>query len=374
MGRKRRVFTDKFKAKVAMEAVKGVKTLAELASEYQVHPNQISDWKKRLLQNAPEIFSGSRDGRAKSEEELTAPLYEEIGRLKMDVVWLKKKLLSLPVATRRTWVEPSLDYSVRRQCGLAGVPRSGCYYEAAKETEQNRMLMRLIDEQYIKHPEFGVPRMTRWLREDEGHEVNHKRIAGLMQKMGLQAITPGPHTSKPTQGHRIYPYLLRKVKIERVNQVWSTDITYIPMRHGFMYLAAVIDWRSRYVLSWELSNTMENLFCVDALEGALRLGQPEIFNTDQGAQFTSEAFTGVLLAKEIAISMDGRGRALDNVFIERLWWTVKYENVYPKDYADGHALHRGLGRYFDYYNNERKHSELDNATPEEVFGCGADMR
>ena len=374
MGRKRRVFTDKFKAKVAMEAVKGVKTLAELASEYQVHPNQISDWKKRLLQNAPEIFSGSRDGRAKSEEELTAPLYEEIGRLKMDVVWLKKKAMSLPVATRRTWVEPSLDYSVRRQCGLAGVPRSGCYYEAAKETEQNRMLMRLIDEQYIKHPEFGVPRMTRWLREDEGHEVNHKRIAGLMQKMGLQAITPGPHTSKPTQGHRIYPYLLRKVKIERVNQVWSTDITYIPMRHGFMYLAAVIDWRSRYVLSWELSNTMENMFCVDALEGALRLGQPEIFNTDQGAQFTSEAFTGVLLAKEIAISMDGRGRALDNVFIERLWWTVKYENVYPKDYADGHALHRGLGRYFDYYNNERKHSELDNATPGEVFGCGADMR
>ena len=213
------------------------------------------------------------------------------------------------------------------------------------------MLMRLIDEQYIKHPEFGVPRMTRWLRDDEGHEVNHKRIAGLMQKMGL-----------------------RKVKIERVNQVWSTDITNIPMRQGFMYLAAVIDWRSRYVLSWELSNTMENMFCVDALEGALRLGQPEIFNTDQGAQFTSEAFTGVLLAKEIAISMDGRGRALDNVFIERLWWTVKYENVYPKDYADGHALHRGLGRYFDYYNNERKHSELDNATPGEVFGCGADMR
>jgi putative transposase len=195
-----------------------------------------------------------------------------------------------------------------------------------------------------------------------------------MQKMGLQAITPGPHTSKPTSAHKIYPYLLRKMKVKRVNQVWSTDITYIPMRHGFMYLAAVIDWRSRYVLSWELSNTMENLFCVEALEGALRLGQPEIFNTDQGAQFTSEAFTGVLLAKRIAISMDGRGRALDNVFIERLWWTVKYENVYPKDYTDGHALYRGLERYFDYYNNERKHSELDNATPAEVFRCEAGKR
>ena len=229
------------------------------------------------------------------------------------------------------------------------------------------MLMRLIDEQYMKHAEFGYLRMTRWLRDDEGHEVNHKRVAGLMRKMGLQAITLGPHTSKPTSGHRIYPYLLRKVKIERVNQVWSTDITYIPMRHGFMYLAAVIDWRSRYVLSWELSNTMENLFCVEALEGALRRGQPEIFNTDQGAQFTSEAFTGVLLAKEIAISMDGRGRALDNAIIERLWWTVKYENVYPKDYADGHELHRGLKNYFEYYNNERKHSKLDNVTPSEVF-------
>jgi len=279
--------------------------------------------------------------------------------------------MSLPVATRRAWVEPSLDYSVRWQCGMAGVPRSSFYYEAAGETEQNRLLMRLIDEQYMKHPEFGYPRMTEWLVNEEGHEVNHKRIARLMQKMGLQAITPGPHTSKPAPEHKIYPYLLSKVEIERVNHVWSTDITYIPMKHGFMYLAAVIDWHSRYVLSWELSNTMENLFCVDALEGALRGGRPEIFNTDQGAQFTSEAFTGVLLAEEIAISMDGRGRALDNAFIERLWWTVKYENVYPKDYADGHELHRGLRQYFDYYNNERKHSKLDNNTPAEVFRCGA---
>ena len=191
--------------------------------------------------------------------------------------------MSLPVATRRTWVEPSLDYSVRRQCGLADVPRSSFYYEAAGETEQNRLLMRLIDEQYMKHPEFGYPRMTEWLVNDEGHEVNHKRIARLMQKMGLQAITPEPHTSKPAPGHKIYPYLLSKVEIERVNHVWSTDITYIPMKHGFMYLAAVIDWHSRYVLSWELSNTMENLFCVDALEGALRRGRPEILNGSRGA-------------------------------------------------------------------------------------------
>jgi putative transposase len=228
--------------------------------------------------------------------------------------------------------------------------------------------MRLIDEQYLRHPEFGYPRMTDWLL-DEGHQVNHKRVARLMRLMGLQAITPGPHTSKPTPGHKIYPYLLRNISIEQVGQVWSTDITYIPMQYGFMYLVAVIDWYSRYVLAWELSNTMESHFCITALQHALRMGNPTIFNTDQGSQFTSEAFTGVLLDKDIAISMDGRGRALDNVFIERLWWTVKYEEIYPKAYSDGHALHQGLSRYFDYYNKERKHSSLDKQTPFEVFSA-----
>jgi len=232
--------------------------------------------------------------------------------------------------------------------------------------------MRLIDEQYLKHPEFGYPRMTDWL-QDKGYLVNHKRIARLMRIMGIQAITPGPHTSKPAPEHKIYPYLLRNVSIDQVGQVWSMDITYIPMRSGFMYLAAVIDWYSRYVLAWELSNSMESLFCVDALKHALTMGRPEIFNTDQGAQFTSEAFTGVLLDENIAISMDGRGRALDNVFIERLWWTVKYEEVYPKSYEDGHALYRGLSRYFDYYNRERKHSSLDKQTPFEIFSAHATL-
>jgi putative transposase len=229
--------------------------------------------------------------------------------------------------------------------------------------------MRLIDEQYMKHPEFGYPRMTDWVR-DRGHNVNQKRVARLMRQMGLQAITPGPHTSKPSPSHKIYPYLLRGVSIDRVNQVWSTDITYIPMQHGFMYLAAVIEWYSRYVLAWELSNTLESSFCVSALEQALTHGTPEIFNTDQGAQFTSETFTNTLLDRGISISMDGRGRALDNVFIERLWWSVKYEDVYPKGYSDGHTLYRGLRRYFDYYNNERKHSSLDKRTPVEVFFAG----
>jgi putative transposase len=278
--------------------------------------------------------------------------------------------MSLPLARRRSWVAPSRHYALRRQCRLAGVPRSGYYYEAAPETEENLGLMRRIDEQYMRHPEYGSPRMTDWLR-DEGRDVNRKRISRLMRTMGLQAITPGPHTSKPAPGHTIYPYLLRGVEIERVNQVWSTDITYIPMRYGYMYLAAVIEWFSRYVLSWELSNTLESIFCISALERALAQGTPELFNTDQGAQFTSEAFTDVLLGRGIAISMDGRGRALDNVFIERLWWTVKFEDIYPKAYADGHTLSRGLARYFEYYNHERKHSALDRQTPAEVFLAGA---
>lgn len=274
--------------------------------------------------------------------------------------------MSLPVHTRRNWVEPSAEYSIRRQCRLAGISRTSHYYEPAVETKENLLLMRLIDEQYLRHPEFGYPRMTYWL-QDQGYRVNHKRVARLMRIMGIQAITPGPHTSKSAPEHKIYPYLLRNVSIDQVGQVWSADITYIPMQSGFMYLAAVIDWYSRYVLAWELSNSMESLFCVDALKQALTQGHPEIFNTDQGAQFTSEAFTGVLLDKNITISMDGRGRALDNVFIERLWWTVKYEEIYQKSYKDGHVLYRGLNRYFDYYNKERKHSALNRQTPLEVF-------
>jgi len=277
-----------------------------------------------------------------------------------------KKVVSLPVEERRSWVSPSAPLSVRRQCRLAQISRSGLYYQAVAESDENLKLMRLIDEMYMRHPEWGYPRMTDGLR-DRGYEVNSKRIARLMRQMGLAAITPGPHTSKPAPGHKIYPYLLRGVKIDRVNQVWSTDITYVPMAKGYLYLSAVIDWYSRYVLAWKLSNTMESGFCVRVLEEALKQGKPNIFNTDQGAQFTSSGFTGVLQSNAIEISMDGRGRALDNAFIERLWWTVKYEEIYPKNYEDGHALDQGLKRYFGYYNQERKHSALDKQTPSQIY-------
>ena len=285
----------------------------------------------------------------------------------------RKKSLSLPLASRRAWIEACSDYSVRRQCRLAGIPRSSFYYDPVPESEENLNLMRLIDEQYMKRPEYGYPRMTDYLRE-EGWEVGHKRVARLMQLMRLQAITPGPHTSRAAPEHVVYPYLLRGVEIERVNQVWSTDITYVPMKHGYMYLVAVMDWYSRYVLSWELSNSLDSLFCVTALERALAHGTPEVFNTDQGSQFTSEAFTSVLLDKQIAISMDGRGRALDNVFIERLWWTVKYEDIYPHVYADGRSLYDGLDRFFAYYNNGRNHSMLDKQTPSKVFLTGKNKK
>ena len=252
---------------------------------------------------------------------------------------------------------------VSRQCALLYVARSSVYYTpCTQESPENLALMRLIDRQYLKRPYYGVPRMTWWLNE-QGHAVNHKRVARLMSVMGLQATLPGPHTSVPRAEHTKYPYLLRGMEICAPREVWCADITYIPMRRGFMYLVAVMDWFSRYVIAWDVSNTMESGFCVSALKSALRTATPSIFNTDQGSQFTSEEFTGTLAQKNVRISMDGRGRALDNVFIERLWRSVKYEDVYLRDYADGHALRAGLAKYFRFYNHERPHSALENRTP-----------
>ena len=226
--------------------------------------------------------------------------------------------------------------------------------------------MRLIDQEYTAHPFLGYRKMLCFLRE-RGHPINKKRVARLMQVMGLQAIAPGPNTSRPAPQHPIYPYLLRGVAITRINQVWSCDITYLPMPRGFVYLFAVIDWYSRYVLSWEISTTLDVAFCLEGLDRALSLGTPEIFNTDQGSQFTSSDFTGRLLAAGITISMDGRGRALDNIFVERLWRTVKYEDVYLKGYETPREVFCGLGGYFPYYNEERPHQALDYKTPVAVY-------
>ncbi len=226
--------------------------------------------------------------------------------------------------------------------------------------------MRLIDEQYTRTPFYGVPRMTAWLR-NQGHAINPKRVRRLMRLMDLAAIYPRPRLSQPAPEHRIYPYLLRKIAIEHVNQVWCTDITYIRMRQGFVYLVAIMDWYSRYVLAWRLSVTLEVAFCLEALEASLQVARPTIFNTDQGSQFTSGDFTGRLENEGIQISMDGRGRVFDNIFIERLWRSVKYEEVYLKDYIHVGDAVEGLSRYFDFYNRERLHQALGYRTPNQVF-------
>lgn len=258
------------------------------------------------------------------------------------------------------------EISLRRQCELLGVNRSGLYYQPAGESELNLLLMRLIDEEYTRLPFYGSRRWVEWL-DEQGYSVNRKRVSRLMEVMGIEAVYPKPRLSQPGEGHKIYPYLLAGVEVTRVNQVWSTDITYIRMDGGFVYLVAVMDWFSRFVLSWALSVTMEVGFCMEALQRALRRGRPEIFNSDQGSQFTSDQFTGALKARGIAISMDGRGRCFDNIFIERLWRSLKHEEVYLRDYTMVPEARDGIGNWFRFYNHERLHQSLGYRTPAKLY-------
>jgi putative transposase len=258
------------------------------------------------------------------------------------------------------------ELTICRQCELLGLSRASFYYEPAVETPENLELMKLIDRQYTAQPVFGSRRMAVWLH-GQGYEVNRKRVQRLMRLMGLEAIYPRPKLSLPGCGHKIYPYLLRGVEIVRPDQVWSTDITYVPLPGGFMYLAAIIDWYSRYVIAWRLSNTLDGSFCLEMLDEALSRGKPEVFNTDQGVQFTQAAWTSRLESAGVKVSMDGKGRCLDNVFVERFWRTVKYEDIYIKGYETVKALRGGLGDYFPYYNEQRPHQSLDYQTPAEVY-------
>jgi putative transposase len=258
---------------------------------------------------------------------------------------------------------------VRRQCELLGLNRSSLYYQPAPETKENLRLMQLIDKEYTDHPFLGSRRLTAWLIA-QGEAVNRKRVQRRMRLMGLEAIYPKPRLSAPDSQHRVYPYLLRGVAIERVDQVWSTDITYVGLPSGFMYLAAIIDWYSRYVLAWRLSNTLDGEFCLDMLEEALSRGKPAVFNTDQGVQFTAQAWTSRLASAGVKVSMDGKGRCLDNVWVERLWRSVKYEDIYLWRYEEVPQLQQGLGRYFPYYNEKRQHQALGYRTPAAVYREG----
>lgn len=278
-----------------------------------------------------------------------------------------KKNLACSVKDKRRAIEPDNDFiPVSRQCELLGLPKSSYYYQPCRDNSYNERLMRLIDEKYTRHPFYGSPRMTHWLNS-QGKKVNHKRVERLMRNMGLMATVPGPHTSRPHPEHNTYPYLLRNLDINRVDQVWAADITYIRMAKGFMYLVAIMDWFSRYVLSWRLSNSLDVYFCLEALEEALSISSPEIYNTDQGSQFTSFKHTDRLKYAGIDISMDGRGRFQDNIFVERLWRTVKYEEVYLRDYQSGRDAYESLKEYFFFYNRERPHTSLGNRAPGEVY-------
>jgi putative transposase len=262
--------------------------------------------------------------------------------------------------------EENQEISLRRQCQLIGLSKASLYYKAKGESVENLAIMGLIDEIYTKWPFYGVRRI-KVLVSKAGYKVNDKRVRRLMRKMGLETLYPKPKLSLAEAQNKVYPYLLKNLKIERVNQVWSTDITYVRLRQGFIYLVAIMDWYSRYVLAWEVSNTLDASFCISALERALRIAKPEIFNSDQGSQFTSKEFTKVLIEQGISISMDSRGRAFDNIFVERLWRSVKYEEVYISDYENMPVAISGLAKYFSLYNTLRPHQSLCYFTPESVY-------
>lgn len=257
--------------------------------------------------------------------------------------------------------------SISAQCRILQVHRSGLYYQPCSESQENIAIMRLLDEQYFKTPFYGVRKLTAWLK-GLGHTINRKRVKRLMDLMGWQTIYRRPNTSKPNKQNRIYPYILKGLEINRPNQAWAMDITYVPMRRGFMYLCAVIDLHTRFVLNWSLSNTMTSDWCTEVISEAIdKYGKPDIINTDQGSQFTSNEFTGLLLSHEIRISMDGKGRAIDNIFVERLWRSVKYEHIYLHSAQDGVALYEGLKNYFEFYNSERPHQSLEYQSPASYY-------
>ena len=370
MSKKRRQHSPDLKVRVGLEALKGIEPVHTIAAKYQVHPVQVSQWKKEAAERRPEVFARKGDQAAKDAQAREKELFEEIGRLKMELEWLKKKLASSTLEERRRMIEPEHPaLPGKRQCELLGVARASYYHRP--EPDENLRLMRVIDETYLAYPVFGSRQMARWLRR-QGYPVNRKWVQRLMRPMGLEAIYRKPNLSRKHPSNPVFRYLLRRLKIDRPNQVWAMDITYVPIQGGFIYLCAVIDWYSRAVLAWELSNTLDASFCVRAVQRAMdAYGVPEIFNTDQGCQFTSAEFTQPLLAAGVKPSMDGKGRCPDNVFVERLWRTVKYDEIYLKSYRSQSEAETNLAAFFHFYNERRPHSSLGDpthpTTPMEVY-------
>ncbi|MCG2794374.1 MAG: IS3 family transposase [Actinomycetia bacterium] len=368
--RPRRNHGAAFKAKVALEAIKEEQTLVQLAERFDVHPNQITKWKKQMLDRAQEVFAKERKGK---EGPSIKELHAKIGQLAMENDFSATGARAHRRDKRKEMISPEHPLPITRQRHLLELSRSGIYYREAPVSDRDLILMRQIDEIHLKYPFYGSRRIRNEL-EDRGYNVGRGHVVTLMRKMGIEAIYRKPRTSVAHPEHKIYPYLLRGLGITRANQVWAADITYLPMAMGFCFLAAIMDWSSRRVLAWRLSNTLHTSFCLEALEEAvLRFGTPEIFNTGQGGQFTSDDFTGALLSRGIRISMDGQGRWIDNVFIGRLWRSVKYEEVYLKA-RDSISEARGeLGCYFESYNHRRRHQSLGYQTPDKFYWSTPDQ-
>ncbi|UYQ71131.1 IS3 family transposase [Pelagibacterium flavum] len=364
---KRKQHSPEFKAKVALEALKGEETVSELASRFGIHPTMIHQWKRALLEGASGVFE--RGGRKKPEidDEQVKDLHAKIGELAVANDFLSRKL-KLGREVRRGMIEPDHPVlSIGKQCTLLSLSRSSFYYTPKGETEINLALMRRIDEQFLETPFFGVRQMT-WHLRNEGHLVNEKRVRRLMRLMGLMPIYQKPNTSRPAKGHKVWPYLLKGLRVERPNQAWAADITYLPMRRGFLYLVAIMDWHTRKVLAWRISNTLEADFCIEALNEAVhKFGPPEVMNTDQGSQFTSFAWTDRLRRMGVRISMDGKGRFLDNIFVERLWRTLKYECVYLHAWETGSQARAGVRDWMEFYNHRRPHSALGGKPPAVIY-------
>jgi putative transposase len=328
-----------------------------------VHPNQITDWKSQLMERSAQVFGDASDkAGGGSEDAARQNRATDLGER-----FFRKRAHQ---GERKEMIDRTHDLPVTRQCQILKLARSTAYYTPQPVSDSDLQLMRRIDELHLEYP-FAGSRMLRDMLRREGRQIGRKHVRTLMKKMDIEALYRKPNTSQRHAAHPIYPYLLRNLKIERSNQVWATDITYIPMRRGFIYLVAVLDWHSRRVLSWRVSNTLTTDFCLDAVREAItRYGTPDIFNTDQGSQFTSSEFTGLVKEHGIQISMDGKGCWRDNVFVERLWKSVKYEEVYLKAYDSVSAAKAGLGNYLAFYNTRRPHQSLDGKTPDTIYFAG----
>ncbi|MCP4064256.1 MAG: IS3 family transposase [Gammaproteobacteria bacterium] len=370
----RRRFSDKFKATVALEALRGDKTVQQIAAKHRLHPTQVTSWKRQAIDGLTGVFS-DKVKRVENNEAEVKELHAKIGKLAVENDFLSQGLKPMSPVERKTLIRKEHSaLSLTRQCRLLKISRSSLYYTPVGINAETLKLMNEIDRVFTKYPFFGSRQIAAYLPRNGFHAGRH-RVRRLMGIMGLQAIYKGPNTSKKHPQHPIYPYLLRKLPITRANQVWCSDITYIPVRHGFLYLVAIMDWATRKVLSYRLSNTLDASFCVEALNEAIaRYGTPEIMNTDQGSQFTGADWITTLSDAKIKISMDGRGRYLDNIFIERLWRSLKQEAVYLHELQDGFQAKRVIDNWMGFYNAERPHTALDKRTPDAAYFDSKEMK